>query len=497
MNTQNTEKHSRLIKKITRAGVLLLGLLCLIVLLLVLRFRTKQISVKAGDTFSSDITAPFSGTDSFLTDKARQQARESAPAVYETSAVLVKEHEAAAENWFNAFDGWLADMAAVWDQGAETLENKYRFRGLDASWKELVPESQMAEALKRRGISEEVSVTVAYLILDKYLPAAQAHPIGEKVTASDFKKAFTESVYTLMEEGVSEEDLLKKQTNAKNAIKKKSLLSSLKTEVAGKLVDRFLLPTVTVDQTATEENRRLAAATVADVRVTRGEVLFKKGAVVKAEDITHLTSLGLLKGSGEGAAFSFPALAVYAALCMIATGLWIVVFDKRTLFNTGAMYAMTAAYALAALLAFAFSYFKAEAAPVLFAVLAASEAGRKEHTAGALFFSALVLPVLLDTDLPFGAESFVTGASLAVGGFCACAVFHLSGSKKAGVLTAGLVGGAVIGLVRLCPLLWENASGLSLIGEFGLPFLGGIAAAVFAVLFRPVLSRLNAAGRDR
>lgn len=496
MSTQTADKHSRTIQKLTRAGVLLLGLLCLIVLLLVLRFSTKQISVKAGDKFSSDISAPFTGTDSFLTDKARQKARESAPVVYETSAALVKEYETAAENWFAGLEGWFADMAAVWEQDTEILENKYRFRGLDASWKELVPENKMAEALKRRGLSEEISVTVAYLILDKYMPANTAHTIGEKVTASDFKAAFTEAVYPLLEEGVAEKDLAKRQTTAKNNIKKKSLLSSLKTEVAGKLTDRFLLPTVTVDEAATEENRRLAAATVGDVRITRGETLFKKGAVVTAEDITHLTSLGLLKGAGAGAAFSFPALAVYAFMCVLASWLWILVFDKRTLLRTGAMYSLTLTYAAAALLAFAFSYFKAEAAPVLFAVLSASEEGRKEHTAGALIFSILVLPVILDTDMPFGAASFTTGASLSIGGLCVCAACHLSKGSKAGILSAGLLGGTAIGVVRLCPLLWENVSGLRLAGEFGIPFLSGLLAAVLAVLFRPVAARLNGGNAD-
>lgn len=470
---------------------MLLGLLGLIVLLLVLRFHTKQVSVKVGDIFSSNIKAPYSGTDSFLTDKARQKAREDAPIVYETSDSLVQQRKAAVEGWFTNFQSWLGDMVAVWEQDTEILEGKYRFRGLNTTWKQLISEAEMAQALVRRGISDEITATVAFMILDTYMPANTAHAIGETVDAADFKKAFTDIVYTLFEEGTDEKALSKTRTSALTAIKKKSLLSALKTEVAGKLLDKFLLPTIAVDEASTEENRRLAASIVPDVHITRGEVLFAKGASVTAEDITHLTALGLLKGAGGESAFSFPSLLIYATLCIIVTGIWLLLFEKPSLLRLGTMGKLTVIYAVSVILAFAFSFFKAEGAPVLFALLCAAEEGKKEHSVGALLFSVMVLPVLLDTDAPFGAEGMITGASLLMGGICACGAIHIPKGTEKSMLPAGILGGTVIGIIRLCPLLWENASGVKLMMGFGFPFLGGLLAAILGVVIRPILRRLS------
>lgn len=491
MSTQTTEKKANQIRKVTYAGLLLLALLCVIVLLLVLRFKPKQISVKAGESFPSDVTAPYTGTDSFLTDRARQTARENATVVYVTSTALVNEQKTAVEDWFTRFEGWIGDMEAVWDEGAETLDGKARFRGLNVTWRDLVSEQEMTVALVRRGLADEISVTVAYLILDKYMPANTIHPVGEKISADDFKKAFTDVVYPLMETGIDAAGLSRAKEKAKTDIKKKSLLSAMKTEVAGKLVEKYVCPTITVDETATEANRRMAASTVADVRITRGQVLFKKGDTVTAEDITHLTSLGLLKGASKASAFSFPALLIYGSFCVFMTGLWILLFEKRLFLRTGQLLALIVAYALTALFAFGFSYLEAGAAPVLFAFLCAAEEGKKEHSAGALIFSVLLLPVLLDTDVPFGAEGFVTGASLLMGGLCASCMLYFSKDEKRSILPAGILGGTVMGIIRLCPLLWEGASASLCMMGFGFPFLGGLLAAILAVLARPLFKRLR------
>ena len=156
------------------------------------------------------------------------------------------------------------------------------------------------------------------------------------------------------------------------------------------------------------------------------------------------------------------------------------------------MCALTANYALAVLFAFGCSYVKSSVAPVLFAVLIASEEGKKEHTAGALLFSVMALPVLLDADMPFGAESFSFGASLLIGGLCVCAFCHFPRTGKKEFLPCAVLGGLVIGFARVCPMLWEHASGFGIVREFGFSFLGGVLAAVLAFFFRPFHKKLRA-----
>ena len=467
----------------------LLGLLVLTVVLLVLRFHTGTVKLGIGDTVTSDITAPYTGTDTYLTEKKRQEARLKVASVYVADASLAAECKAGIEQWFSACSGWIADMVNVWEADAETLEGKYRYN--PTPWKDMVPEDDMEKALRKRGISQELSTAVAYVILDTYMPTGKAHTIGEVPDLSDFETVLLDTVMPYLEEGLTETGLSAARTKAKAAMKKVTFkVAALKTELAANLIDRYMQVTVREDTQATEQARSAAAAEIPDVTVKRGETILAKGTVITAEELAHLEALGLTDSADTEKQYSFGALALYSTLVWLAAGGFLLLFEKRTIISIATMLRFTILHAVSLLLAFIFSFRRPEMAPVLFALLAFADTGDQQKAAGALVIESLLLPVLLNPDTPFGEASFTYAAAMLVGGTTVLGVMFI-GKGVRRLLVAGIAGGLSMGLVCLCPLLWESAGAVSCVRGFGYPFIGGILAGILAGLARLARQKLE------
>lgn len=447
-----------------------------------------KMRLSEGDKLTKNVLAPYTGTDEYMTEKARRVARERTETVYVIDEAAVGRQESAIESWFTSCEAFMNDMLTVWKNGARVVEGSTLYN--DTNWRTLAPEVNLEKALEKRGISKELGTQAAYALLNAYLPTGRVRDKDAAVDISPLKDAVREAVFPVLEAGVTSRSLSSACTKAKNTMKKTSLASALKTELAENLIDRYMAVTVTADETATEAKRAAEAAAVNPVKMVRGQVILKKDTVIDADDIAHLTALGLIKGA-EGEKSGFVPLFLYASLSLLGVLLHMVLADKRLILGGRETELFFLSAAVSELIVFLCALWEPQAAPVLLPVLLAGTLLKKEQAATAALFSALLLPILACTDGAFSKEAFASAAAVYTGGMAA--VFALSKGAKSPlkIMGAGLTGGAAGALIRLFSLLYREGSTFDCIAGAGLTLFGGLIAGGIAVLLRPVLVKLT------
>lgn len=487
-NGTNNHKHAEVVEKTLLA---FLALALLAACFACVAMNAGKLRLSAGDRLTKSVLAPYTGTDEYMTEKARRAARDRTATVYVTDEASVGRQESAIENWFSNCEAFMRDMLAVWKSGARSIEGDTIYN--DATWRTIAPELELEKSLVKHGVSRELSVQAAYAMLNAYLPTGRVREKTADADISPFKNAFCGAVYPVLEAGVSSRSLSSSMTKAKNAMKKTNLSSALKTELSENLIDAFMAVTVTADEDATEKARQEAAAAVRPVKLVRGQVVLKKDTVLDADDIAYLSSLGMLRDA-EGQRAGFFPLLLYFALVSLGLLIVVVLFDKRLLLGRKEKLCFLAAAAAGEAFSLLFAFLEPQAAPLLLPVLLTGSLLKKEQAGTAAAFSALTLPLIALKSGAFGADAFIVAAAVFTGGMMSVLSLNNGRRSPAKLLASGLAGGAVAALVRLCPLLYAKESAFACIAGAGLLFLGAILAAFIAMLLKPFITKMLSAG---
>lgn len=222
--------------------------------------QTSQVSVEVGQPAPADVFAPRSltYTSDYLTEQAREQARTGVPDVYTPLDLSIGRAQLAWANSVFAFiDTVRADTAATLDQKIEYLQ----------SINDLVIDESVAQDLL-------------------------------SMSQSDYDRAKSEIlaiVDDIMRQEIRESELDDFQRAAR---RQASLgLTTAQSNVVTNLAYQFIVPTVFLNEEATQAARQEAAAQVEPVTrtVVQDQRIIRAGDIVSQADVELLTRLGLLR----------------------------------------------------------------------------------------------------------------------------------------------------------------------------------------------------------
>ena len=458
------------------AGLLLLLLACLVNLFfLCLRYPDVRLEAAAGDVLSEDVVYPFSGTDAFRTDELRQAARDRVQPVYRLDEAIVSGQTQALDRWFDQYDLFLKDMVLRWEEGAQEYTG-YLYN--QTAWNVLVKETELQSKLNEFGLSDALDTVMAYSLLNTYLPRSSLHAAGSMPDTEPLKIAIQKAVLTRMQAGVKESELESARYQAKEQLKQTSLPAVSKTELAGNLIDKFLVSSDLVDEVETEKARSAAADDVIPVTVKKGDLLFRKGTTLSNKDILHLVALDMLKteaGRGSGGSYLLYLLPIY-----LVYGLYLLLFERETVLSPSVMVRLCLLLMLNLTVVWIFTLFESRIAPILLGTLmiAATHEKRTAMSAGVLI--ALTAGLLLPPSGILGGETFTLMAGALVAAVVIVCVLTVD-DKRTAMVPAAIIGGGVGGLVPAVPALLSGSGVLVSITAFGLFFVGAVIALVLAM----------------
>ncbi|MBQ7279042.1 MAG: HDIG domain-containing protein [Clostridia bacterium] len=463
------------------AGLLLLLLVCLENwLLLCLRYPDTRLNLQAGDVLSADLLYPYSGIDPYRTDWQRQVARDKTEPVYALDTKAVLDAEEGLSGWFDRYDLFLQEMVILWGQGAQEHDGKRYNR---TAWDSIILPPALAAKIEEYGLGEALDATMAYALLNGYLPQNSLHDAGETPDTGSLRAAITEAVLAPMQEGIRETDLSAAREQVKTALKQSALSAVEKTELAGNLIDLYLQPSLVVDQVQTEQKRSAAAAAVNPVSVRKGALLLPAGTTLSGEDISHLAALNMLEdgtASHRGLGFALYLIPIYCAFA-----LYLLLAERETAFAPLVMVRLSLALMLTLALVWAFTLFESRIAPLLMGTLMIAATHEKKTARSANVLLSLTGGLFLPQGGLFGGETFAYAAAFLAAGQVAISLMSVDTRRTGSVLAAAVAGG-LGGLMVAAQVLLAGGGWLPAFLAFGLVFLGALLALVLSMGFTAI-----------
>ena len=240
------------------------------------RLTPKRYAVRAGEAAPETIHANRSLEDEAATEALRQSAGNAVQPAYRIDAEAVQSLEEEAAAFFES----LTDVRAK----AQSLTTS---EGLDeADWAAFLTEENVAS------LGANTS------------PALDQDSLVGVLTAKDSELTMLREIVlpkltTALSGGLAEGGVAKVRDAAIAELNASTSLSNGLKKAGALALTAYLQPTYAVDEAATETARAAAAAAVETVRIKRGDVIVREGAVVTAEQMALLQEMDMVRGAGE------------------------------------------------------------------------------------------------------------------------------------------------------------------------------------------------------
>ncbi|MDO4564529.1 MAG: HDIG domain-containing protein [Clostridia bacterium] len=476
--------------------LLLLVFACNAVVLLLV-FKPVYYDVEAGQVATENIIAQNDAVDYASTDIARQAARDAVEPILRVDDELIEEQLERISEAVDRFDSFMIAAREIWDRNAIILgESRVR---ADIPWTTMITEENMQAMLNTYTLAEYLDSSIAFLILDEYLPIGIEREPGENPAVYILRDALLEEAREQMESGLDEDELQEAAIAIRNALPD-SIPQIVRSELALNICLDYLEPTWTEDLQATEEARVAAASLVPVVRISQNEILVEAGEVITESDIATLTSLNLIRTHDDDTAV-YIGMCLYAICLYACIWMFLVFFNREVFTSFKTMLSVSLIMILSQLVCFAAVHAETRIAPVLLVpLLLASLHDRKTAMSMNVLFG-LSTAVIMGADYGtlFNEQALVWAcASIIMGQFAI--TLRERDRRRSGVLLAGLVSGAIGGLIPVARHIILGDSFLTAFISFGFVFAGAVIATVltlgltvvFEMLFDlPTDARLN------
>jgi membrane-associated HD superfamily phosphohydrolase len=304
---KSSTKQKQLWPQLLRQGTfrqwLLGGLIAALLLAMLLINATPQaVHVEVGQVARKDLAAPITAVNTAETERLKEEAARQVvlqanddPSYYLKNPAIALRVEENITGILNLLRMGIAPEP-VEDPGFESVPEPLSVSEIDRrlirDWKMEIPKGTL-EALSSLSFAE----------FDRF---AQ--------TTSDL-------VLATMEERISEDGL----RDARDAFEAKIEASSLQGEPAhaATIIGRQLIqPNLVLDTEKVNQAREDARASVEPVRIMQGEVIVRKGDVVRPEHISLLTDVGLIKTGRDYGVLAGMVVAVLALLTLMGVFLY-------------------------------------------------------------------------------------------------------------------------------------------------------------------------------
>ena len=258
--------------------------------------------------------------------------------------------------------------------------------------------------------------------------------------------------------------------------------------LVGKVVTRYLEPTMILDEEATEANRQKAADAVDPVIYKQGQNIVRSGEVVTASQYEMLSSLGLLTENEIDLAL-YAGLAAALALLLGALYAFLFVFEGNTMLDNRSLLLLSTILSLVTLLCLATKYISIYLMPVTLAALLIGVLLRPRIGFIANLAMALIC-VMMTVTVTQGATSLLFIALSAVSAACICNSIQKKRQSRLITLLCGLVTAACNVAAVLAAMLINNASMSKIYPALGYAAAGGLLPGVLCIGLQPALEWL-------
>ncbi len=479
-------------------GTLLMALIfALNAAALMVTFRPKSYSVSVGDTAEADVLAPMDAVDNAATDVLKQQARDAVEPIMRVNSEKVSSQLDALRVVLESFGGFMVECREVWDENAIILsETQYRN---DGDWKTLLPAAKLMELLDKYSLNEYLDAAAAYSILNAYLPMGQMRAPKTDPDIKPFSTALVSAVELRLAAGLNSSELESAANDIRNNLPQ-SIPLEVRMGLVPNLCAAFLVPTWTEDLPATERARVEAAGKIERVSIKKGQIIVRAGETVTDEQMATLTSLGLLEGE-RNPTLNNIGMILYTLCLYTALWLYFIFFERDSLKSWRTMLSITLIMLISLGLGAAFAQWETRIVPVMLAPLLMASLHDKRTAMAMNVTVGLGTGVLMGADygVLFNEQALLWAAVSIIMGQTAIALRERD-KRRGGVLLAGLVAGAVGGIVSVSMSLIKGESFVAAFTSFGLVFAGGLIATIITlgltVLFElmfdiPTDARLN------
>ena len=268
----------------------------------------KRYAVRIGEAAPETIYASRALEDAAATDVLRQSARNAVQPTYRIDGEAVQRLQEQAAAFFDK----LTDVRAK-AQSLTTAENLK-----EADWDALLSEDKVASlsAITDPSLNKDALIGVL-MAKDSELTMLREIVLPKLTTA--------------LSGGLTDSGVAKVRDAAIAELNASTSLSSGLKKTGALVLTAYLQPTYAVDEAATEAARASAAAAVETVRVKRGDVIVREGALVTEAQMALLREMDMVQGAGEDMRVRI-GLALYVLLiyALFAADLY---FCQRTVYQ--------------------------------------------------------------------------------------------------------------------------------------------------------------------
>lgn len=290
-------------KTSVRQWLLGVAIVLSVLVILLFNFFSASISVEVGQVAKKDLAAPYTVVNERATEKLKEEAERQVllevteePDYYDINESVVLKVEEDLTGIFNllrlstesgSFGPETEDETASDNQKEAPLSISEVDRRLIRDWKIEIP--------------HPILTAVSELSLSEF---------------DHFAQTITDLVLVVMDGRISEDGLRDARDEFERKVQEKKLASNLKQGAT--VIGRHLIqPNLILNTAKVNKARQEASASVESVLIMQGEVIVRKGDVVRAEHIDLLRDVGLIKAGPD-----YPALLGLVLLVGTLTGIF-------------------------------------------------------------------------------------------------------------------------------------------------------------------------------
>lgn len=411
-----TKKSARIISIAMLVLSFIIAFVCVNGMLTPIRYN-----IRSGEASPATIIAPCEAIDEINTEIMREKARKDAGSVYTIDNAKVSEYKLAADNYF-------AGLIKLCDKAYALLPQDAAGPSSAAEWDELLTDSDKAS------LCASVSPRLDEASLSAVLVAGKEQlKTLEDITLSKLN--------TALEAGISEDGRDELAAACKREINAMSAIPSALKKIAAVVFDSCLMPTLSVDASATEAQHAAAIESVEPIIIKKGQIVVEKGNIVSESQFALLEAMDLIAGEEGNAA---QGLGVFFTMLLIFTlfGAYMRLCNKNTLGSIKHMAIIAVLIILSCAIAYLMNRVDNRFTPILIpAMLCYLLVGEAPAYALTLLLS-IVFGIMAGGS---GSGILSTGCAImsicnACGGFAA--IFALKRAQSRGsMIAAGAVGG--------------------------------------------------------
>ncbi len=402
----------------------------------------KLYDVAVGEPSPDTIYAPYGIVDEAATRARTESARKSAGEVYAIDAALTGEYVSGAEGFFEA----LSSMRVV----AFSMLPPERTQNPGADeWRSTLTAEQKAQlcAMTKPALDEGALVGVL------------ASPVEEMQTLRD---VLVSKLRTALEAGLSENAAASVRLSCVREINAMTGISAALKQVASRVFDAYMLPTLRLDEEATRKAQDAAAAAVEPVMIQKGELIAERGRPVTEAEYALIAELGLVRTGEKNVSLS---IGVFVALlsAFILFAAYLMFYRRDVLDELKKMLIVCVLVVLTVALAFLGGEVDGRLSPALIAIMLCALLADERAAMAMTPLLALTLGIMAVTgNNAFTIEAFSMSASTLAAGAASVAALRKTVSRGA-LIGAGAAGGLAASLVVAALQLVEGGDVLAVL----------------------------------